>query len=54
MTELCGAACAMPPGDASTSTIGVLFPMYEAKLRDVPSDKILKDKDAIDRYFRGE
>lgn len=25
-----------------------------AKLRDVPSDKILKDKDAIDRYFGGE
>lgn len=25
-----------------------------AKLRDVPSDKILKDKDAIDKYFGGE
>lgn len=25
-----------------------------AKLRDVPSDKILKDKNAIDRYFGGE
>ena len=36
MTELAGAACAMPIGDASTSTIGVCFPTYEIKLRDVP------------------
>ncbi|ELP84559.1 long-chain-fatty-acid--CoA ligase, putative [Entamoeba invadens IP1] len=36
MTEVCGAVSVMPHGDATTSTIGVLFPMYEAKLRDVP------------------
>ena len=36
MTELCGAASCMPPGDATYSTIGVCFPMYEIKLRDVP------------------
>ncbi|KAL7714007.1 Long-chain-fatty-acid--CoA ligase [Entamoeba marina] len=36
MTELSGASCAMPPKDATTSSIGVLLPMYEAKLRDIP------------------
>ncbi|ELP92120.1 long-chain-fatty-acid--CoA ligase, putative [Entamoeba invadens IP1] len=36
MTELCGASSCMPPGDATTSTIGLLFSHYEAKLRDVP------------------
>ncbi|KAL7722866.1 Long-chain-fatty-acid--CoA ligase [Entamoeba marina] len=35
MTELCGASCVMPHGDNSFSTIGVIFPHYEAKLRDV-------------------
>ncbi|ELP91883.1 long-chain-fatty-acid--CoA ligase, putative [Entamoeba invadens IP1] len=35
MTELCGAALAMPHNDPETSTIGVIFPTYEAKLRDV-------------------
>ncbi|KAL7722464.1 Long-chain-fatty-acid--CoA ligase [Entamoeba marina] len=29
-------SCAMPPKDATTSSIGVLLPMYEAKLRDIP------------------
>ncbi|ELP90672.1 long-chain-fatty-acid--CoA ligase, putative [Entamoeba invadens IP1] len=36
MTELCGASSCMPPGDCTTSTIGLLFSHYEAKLRDVP------------------
>ncbi|BFU25100.1 long-chain-fatty-acid--CoA ligase, putative [Entamoeba histolytica HM-1:IMSS-B] len=36
MTELCGACSVMPHGDATLGSIGCLFPMYEAKLRDVP------------------
>ncbi|KAL7715203.1 Long-chain-fatty-acid--CoA ligase [Entamoeba marina] len=36
MTELCGASSCMVPGDSTTSTIGLLFPHYEVKLRDVP------------------
>ncbi|BFU25345.1 long-chain-fatty-acid--CoA ligase, putative [Entamoeba histolytica HM-3:IMSS] len=36
MTELCGAACAMPHRDPTVASIGVVLPMYEVKLRDVP------------------
>ncbi|EDR29255.1 long-chain-fatty-acid--CoA ligase, putative [Entamoeba dispar SAW760] len=36
MTELCGASSCMVPGDSTQATIGLLFPHYELKLRDVP------------------
>lgn len=36
MTELSGASLAMPHHDAATASVGVVLPMYEVKLRDVP------------------